>query len=112
MLHYSRVIRGIANYIDAEIVGKLNGSWKAWVLGGAAGLAMARAEVLFRALAGNPIVTALGVIDGENVDVDAIMVELRKQAQRGNITVGLPIVGPVTFGLADVEALDRHIKGA
>lgn len=112
MLHYSRVIRGIANYIDTEIVGKLNGSWKAWLLGSAAGLAMARSEALFRTLAGNPIAAALGVIDGENVDVDAIMAELRKQAQRGNMTVVLPIVGPVTFGLADVEALDRHIKGA
>ena len=34
MLHYSRVIQGISNFIDAELVGKLAGSWKAWALGG------------------------------------------------------------------------------
>ena len=111
MIHYSRVIQGLLTYIDNEMAAKLAGSWKAWVLRGAAGIASAKAEPLFRMLAGNPIATALGLIDGENVNVDAIMGELRKQAQSGTATIEIPILGPYTVGLADVEALNRYIRG-
>lgn len=112
MIHYSRVIQGITRYIDAELVSKMAGSWKAWALGSAAGIAMTKAENLFRMIAGNPVAAALGVIDGENVNVDVIMAELRKQAQRGTATLDIPLIGPITFNASDVDALDRHIKGA
>lgn len=110
MLHYSRVIQGIANYIDNELVGKLAGSWKSWLLGGMAGIAMARAEQLFSIARSNPIMTALGLVEGENVNVDLLYSELKKQAQKGTATATLPVIGPVTFGPADVDALFRYIK--
>lgn len=56
--------------------------------------------------------TALGLVEGVNIDVDAIYAELLKQARKGSATVDLPIVGPITFGVADVESLYRHIMGA
>ena len=112
MIHKSRVINGVAAYIENEIVAKMAGSWKAWVFGGAASLAMAKAGKLMDELANNPMVQALGVIQGENVDVDAIYTELLKQAQKGNMTIELPVIGPVTFGVGDVESLYRYIKGA
>lgn len=110
MIHYSRVIQGIARYIDNELVAAFSGSWKAWMLGGAAGIAMGKAEKIFDAIKGNAILTALNVVEGENINVDAIVAELRKQAQKGTATATLPIIGPVTFGPADVDALYRYIK--
>ena len=112
MVHKSKVINGIAGYVDAEIISKMAGSWKAWLVGGVAGLAAARAGVLIDELAKNPMVNALGIVQGENVDVEAIYAELLKQAQKGSATVELPVVGPITFGVADVESLYRHIMGA
>ena len=112
MVHKSKVLTGIAGYVDDEIVSKMAGSWKAWLVGGAAGIAMARAGQLIDALAKNPMVTALGLIQGENIDVEAIYAELLKQAQKGSATVELPVIGPITFGTADVESLYRHIMGA
>lgn len=112
MEHISKVMRGITAYIDEEIVGKLAGSWKAWVIGSAAGIATARMEGIVRHLANNQLVKASGLIEGENIDVDAIYRELYKQAQRGSMTLDIPLVGPITFSAADVDALYRHIKGA
>lgn len=109
MIHYSRVIQGIASYIDNELVGKLSGSWKAWLLGGMAGIAMSNAEQMFRQYKDMPILGALGLVDGESVNIEAVMQEMRKQAQKGTATVSLPIVGPITFGPADVDALYRYI---
>lgn len=110
MIHYSRVMRGIANYVDNELVASLAGSWKAWLLGGMAGIAMNRAEQMFVQIKDNEIIKALGLIDGEMINVDQLHAEMRKQAQHGTATLVLPVIGPVTFGPADVEALFHHIK--
>ena len=112
MLHYSRVIQGITNSIDAELVGKLAGSWKAWALGGMAGIAMTRADHMFASFKDNPVMAALGLVEGENVNIDLLYSELKKQAQKGTATATLPILGAVTFSSADVDALFRYIKGA
>lgn len=112
MIHYSKVLRGIAAYVDAELVSSLAGSWKAWLLGSMAGIAVSRGEHLFTHIKDMPVVAALGLVDGENINVDLIHSELRRQAQKGTATLTLPVIGPITFGTADVEALFHHIKGA
>lgn len=112
MAHKSKVLHGIAGYIDDEIVARLAGSWKAWVVGGLSGIVMSRADGLITQYSSHPAVRALGLIDGENIDVDVIIAELRKQAQRGTATVDIPLIGPVTFGPSDVDSLHRHIMSA
>ena len=109
MIHYTRVVQGIAAYIDNELIGKLNGSWKAWLLGSIAGIGISNAEKLFMQYKDMPLLSALGIVDGENINVEAIYAEMRKQAQRGTATIQLPIVGAVTFGPADVDSLYRCI---
>jgi hypothetical protein len=111
MMHYSKVVNGILTYIDSEIVGKLAGSWKGVVLSCMAGIFAGRAEAILTAYRDNPIVRASGLVDGENVDVEALYGELRRQIQKGPLTIAIPILGPVTFDSSDVESLYRHIKG-
>lgn len=111
MIHYSRVIQGIITYIQTEMASKLAGSWKAWALNVIAGMAATRAEKVMAELSKNPAVIALGLMEGENINVDAIMGELRRQAQNSTATIQIPIIGPYTIGLADVNALDRYIRG-
>ena len=111
MMHYSKVVNGILTYIDAEIVSKMAGSWKGLVLSGMAGIFAGRAEALLTAYRDNPIVRASGLIDGENVDVDTLYAELRRQIGKGPITIAIPVIGPITFDSSDVESLYRHIRG-
>lgn len=54
----------------------------------------------------------LGLVDGENIDAEAVLAEMKKQAQKGTATVSLPVLGAVTFGPEDVDALYRNIMGA
>lgn len=110
MMHYTQVVRGLMAYADAEILSKLNGSLKAWVIGGVLELLGGSAEGVFRQLQGMPMVDALGIINGENVDVDRLYAILRRQAQRGPATENIKMLGPITFTLADVDELYRHIK--
>lgn len=112
MVHYSRVIKGLTDYIDADILSKLNGSAAKWAAGAAVAIAARRADQIYQEIAKNPMVRALGVVDGENVDVETIYAELLRQAQQGSATLNVPVLGPITFGPADVESLYRHIMGA
>ena len=112
MMHYSRVIQGLMEYADAEILSKLNGSLKSWMVGGALELIGGSAEGVFQKIRGIPVMETIGIIDGENVDVDRLYAILRKQAQRGPATIKIPLLGPITFNVSDVDALFRHIKGA
>ena len=109
MVHKSRVLRGIASYVDDEIVSKLAGSWKAWAVGGLAAIAANRGDALLTQYAEKPAVKALGLMDGEMIDVETIITELRRQASRGSATIYVPLIGPITFGPADIDSLYRHI---
>lgn len=111
MIHYSRVVQGILVYIQNEMAAKLAGSWKAWALNILAGMASTKAEPLMRELGKNNVVKMLGLIEGENINVDALMGELRKQAQNSTATFNIPMIGAYTVGVADVDALDRYIRG-
>lgn len=112
MVHYKKVIQGVTQYIDDEFISRFSGSWKAWLLGTATALAAARMDNIFKALHDNAALKALGLVDGENIDADAVLAELKRQAQKGTATVSLPVLGAVTFGPEDVDALYRNIMSA
>lgn len=111
MVHYSRVINGLITYISKDIAGSFTGGWENWIIKTFAGLAYGKSEKIFRTLAKSPIIAVLDLVDGENVDIEAFLAELKKHAQQGTATVNLPVVGPVTFSSGDVDALHRYIMG-
>lgn len=112
MIHYTKVVQGLMAYADAEILSKMGGSLKAWGIGVVLDLIGGSAESVYRWVQSIPMIDAVHVIDGENVDVDRLYALLRKRAQNGPATENIRFVGPITFTTADVDALYRHIKGA
>ena len=109
MVHYTKVLSGVAAYIDRELISQMGGSVKGWIAGAAAALMLERGKQAALAAMRTPALKELGIVDGENVDVDAIYSALLKQAQKGSATATLPLIGPVTFKESDVEALYRYI---
>lgn len=110
MMHYTRVLAGITGFVDEELVSKTRGSINSWLLGAAVGLMSSRAKDFVHKLAENPLAQSLGIVQGEEIDVDAIYGELIKQAQKGSATINIPLIGAVTFGPGDVDSLYRHIQ--
>ena len=112
MMHYTRVVQGLMAYADAEILSKMGGTLKSWMIGVVLDLIGGSAEGVYRWVQKIPMIDALNVIDGENVDVDRLYALLRKRAQNSPATENIRFIGPITFTVADVDALYRHIKGA
>ena len=111
MVHYTKVIQGAVNYADAELISPFNGSAKAWGIGIALGLIAKRADNVFAAIKNNALLTAMGLIDGDMVDIEAVYTEALRMARKGSATVNIPIIGVVTFKESDVESIYRHIMG-
>lgn len=109
MYHYDKVMKGIASYIDAEILTKING-WQRWLVGAGIGVSLDKAHNIFKTLKENPMVSALGIIDEhDNIDIELLYKEFKKQAQKGPVTFSIPLVGILTLNESDVDKLYMHI---
>lgn len=109
MVHYTKVLSGVAAYIDRELISQMGGSVKGWIAGAAAALMLERGKQAALEAMRAPMLKEMGLVDGEDVDVDAIYSALLEQARKGSATATLPLIGPVTFKESDVEALYRYI---
>ena len=110
MYEYSKVINGIAKYIDIEIVDKIT-VWKKWVIGGGVGIALSNMSNVFNELKKNEMIKLLNIIDKDDkIDVDKIYKEMKKQAKKGAVTFDVPMLGGLTLNEQDVDKLYEFIK--
>ena len=109
MYSYDKVMNGIAKYIDNEIVDKIPG-WKKWLVGSGIGMMLSNSNNIFEQVKNNEFVKLLNIIDDyDNIDVENIYKELKKQAQKGSIDVDLPMIGSFRLNDQDVDKLYRFI---
>lgn len=113
MVSIERVEKGIANYMDTELMAKLpaNG-WERVVIGAAIGIAVKRSERVVNALKDNAIVKTLGVITEDGaVDVDTLKEAAMEQVKKQGFAEigGIPIIKKITFRAEDVEKLYHYI---
>jgi hypothetical protein len=111
MLHYSKVLNGLSQYIEAEIAAPFNGTLKAWGIRVAAGVLRERTAKILAALMQHPAAKALEIVDGEMIDDELFFRLLADAARKGTATVDIMLIGPVTFGEHDVDALRRYVMG-
>lgn len=114
MVEINQIQRGLANFIDRDIIPKLS-AWERIVVGGGGGLIAAKMPEVLAAVSQNPVVNALGVVDAERgeIDIDAIYEAARPYIGADPIPVKIPVIG-VTLRLtaAEIERLYTYIKEA
>lgn len=110
MYHLNQVITGVQRYTETEIIQKIDG-WQKWIVATGISLALDKSVNIFNELKSNEFVKMLELIDDEDkIDVDTIYRELKKQADKGPITINLPILGIATFTSTDVDRLYSSIQ--
>jgi hypothetical protein len=103
------VQRGLAAFIDRELIPSLSG-WDKVLVGGGAGLAVAK---LPQMIAQYPIVATLGVYDKENnqVDIDALYQAIVPYIGTEALPVKIPMLGiTVKMGRQEIDTLYKYIK--
>lgn len=104
MENIEKVKRGIATFVDNEIAPILP-KWKGIAFAAGAALMLeAKANVLMN----HPFITMLGVVDGDNVDVDKIYSAIKSKAQ-GKWPIEM---AGLRMSEGDLDKLYQYIKGA
>ena len=110
MVHYEKFLYAVQRYIDAEIASIFSGTLKGGALSFAGFVLGNRGKAMFEQYKDNPVVTGLGLIDGENVDDELLLQFLRSKMQGGKATFFVPFVGNMDFGPQDVETFARMLR--
>ena len=110
MVTYQALVKGISTFIDKEILTKLSGTSK-MLMGIGAGVAIKRSENIYEVLKNNSIMKMLGIIDQQgNIDIDILYEELKKQVEKEEIMLDIPVIGLLKLNAGDVDKLIYYIK--
>lgn len=111
MVSIDKIEKGVANYLDAELMPQLqsNGIEKV-IIGTAASLLIRKSGDIITGYKDNKLVKMLGIMDDNgNVDVETLAEELKKNISKDGFTVDIPIIGTLTFHKEDVDKLCDYI---
>lgn len=111
MVSIDQIQKGIASYLDAELMPKLPQTGLERILiGTGASLLVKRNINKLDMLRQNPIIAAMGIFDDEgNVDIETLRDEVKKQMTDEGIKYEAPIIGTLTFHKSDIDTLYNHI---
>ena len=101
------VAKGVAKYLDAEIMSQYqDGSIQKMLIGTGLALMIRRTEKFAEMLKANPIVQALDVIDADgNVDIDVLKDAVKANIPDTGVIYENKMIGKMTFMKADVDKL-------
>lgn len=114
MVTIAQVQRGVARFVDAEIVPRLSAVEKL-VVGGGAGLLTAKLPEMLAGYAEHKMVTALGLYDAEHeeIDLDAVYSAIKPYIGADPIPVTVPFVGiKLKFTQREFDTLYKYIMEA
>ena len=101
---------GVMNYAYEKIMPSLEPGQQ-FMAGTVLGVFSGRASELLGYLAGQPVIKALGVVDGGNVDIDVLYDAAMEQIKRqGTVCFDVPLIGRLTMEQGDVRELYESIK--
>lgn len=115
MVNIGQIKRGLARFVDAEILPAIPaGTLKRTLIGAGVGLYLANLEKTLSGLSEHALVAALGVVDEHgNVDIDKLAEELKKNMPSEGVKINLDIMGmhlgDMTLHQSDIECLRVHI---
>ena len=111
MVRIDQVQRGLAAFIDRDLIPSLSG-WDKVLVGGGAGILTAR---LPQMISQHPVVATLGLYDAANnqVDIDAMHQYVTPYIGAEALPLKIPMLGiTVKIGKQEIDALYRYIKEA
>lgn len=113
MVTIEQIEKGLASYLDSELMPNLQLEGIQKVLTGTAiGLFIKRSENIVKSYADKPFVKLLGIMDDNgDVDIDILTKELKTNIPEEGVSINVPLLGTMKFHKSDVDVLYKHITG-
>lgn len=111
MVSIENIQKGLANYLDTELAGKLkDNSLQNVMIKVGISLYIKNFSSKIETLKDNTAIKMLGIFDDSgNIDVDVLRTELENNIPATGMKVDVPMVGTMTFHKDDVEKLYNYI---
>lgn len=111
MVPVSKIEKGIAAYLDNELMPKLPSTGIEKVLVGTTiSLAIRRSGKIIDSYKDNKVVKMLGIMDDAgDVDVDVLADELKKNIPNEGVSIEFPVIGSLNIRKKDVDDLREYI---
>lgn len=111
MVSIDQIEKGIANYLDAELIQQLPADGFQRVIAGVGlSLLIKRSSVLVEKVKSNSFIQLLGIFDENgNVDIDTLRDEIKKQMPADGIKIDVPSIGIINFTKNDVDSVYSYI---
>lgn len=112
MVSIDKIERGVARFLDIEVLPTIPAEGLSRVVAGTAmAVFVRRMGGLIRGYGANGVIQGLGVMDAAgNVDIDVLREALKANMPDAGLRVDIPFGGAVTFHRADVDTLYRYIN--
>ncbi len=105
MYDYTVVINGLAEFIDTEILSKID-DWRKWVFGAGVGFYLSQGKEMIEQLKDNSLVKKMNLIDKNNkINVDLLYKEMKVQAAKSAIVFNIPTIGPLVINEKDLDTI-------
>lgn len=102
--------KGIANYIDQEVLSKFpSGTWQKVAIGSVVALAIHKYA---NALTGNKFLRSIELVDDHGADIVAYAEHLKKTMPEAGVTIEIPMLGEVILKASDVDDILGYINKA
>ena len=105
MYDYTVVINGLAEFIDTEVLSKID-DWRKWVFGAGVGFYLSQGKEMIEQLKDNSLVKKMNLIDKNNkINVDLLYKEMKVQAAKSAIVFDIPTIGPLVINEKDLDTI-------
>ena len=114
MVTVDKVQRGLAKYIEEQILPPMKGTDR-WLVTGAAAMALAKLPAMIQQqLQSGGALKALGVIGTDGtIDIDGIIKSVKPAAKSSPASINIPFTnGTITLTEADLDVIQRYIEQA
>ena len=110
MVHIDKVKRGLADFIEAELLPKMEAA-DSWLIGVAATLLISELDGVMKSLNENKLIRAMHIIhDDGSVNIEKLYPVAMEHIRRtGHLKMDFPLVGAITLDEHDLEHLYRRI---
>jgi len=111
MANVSQLISGVIKFIDAEMLPALPANQR-WIAGALVYAAQGKATDIIGALANNPIVSTLKLIDENGaVDIESARLAVKSSCQKhGAAEINIPMIGQFTLTEKNFDSMYNFIK--
>lgn len=111
MVPYNKVINGMKRYINEEIISKMAGLPKI-ATEVVTNIAFEKSNDVFVEFKNNTWVKMLKIVnEKDEVDVEILYRELKKQAQKAPLVLDIKMIGTLTLNEQDVDKMFNMIMG-